>query len=1268
MALHTKTYSILAMLAAVLLTPPVTAQVTTTGEIHGSVIDPSGASVPDASIKLVDEATGIERATVSSKDGGFVFVTLQAGSYKITATAAGFQTAVLTGIKVLTARTTDVPIQMKVGEVSSNVEVVAAATALETTSNEISTTVQNNLVQDLPLSGRDVLGFGLLMAGAQRGSSDRNSTYDGLPNASLNITLDGVNNNSQRFKSGGTSNFVFAPLRLGAIEEATVSTAGLSADASGEGAMQLRFTTKRGTNQFHGGAFEQFRNDALNANSWFNNANGTLRPRLHQNEFGGSFGGPLWKNKLFFFANYEENRAPSQSPTSNIVLNSLAQQGIFTYAGTGGQPQTVNVLQVAGTAGFPNKVDPVVAGILSRMNGALGAGTVTGNDLITNRLSWNLPGGPTERYPTARVDYQITPKIAFSGSWNLRWRDIRGTQPWPGQGFAAQSEFKSTYYVASSGITYTIRPTLFNEFRFGVQSNVEQFNVGENPFQYTLGGSLLKITLPLAIPPIIRNTNNGAEPRNNPVYNLYDNLNWVHKSHTFVFGWSMLRTTMWDSIFGNAGVPNLTLGVDPQDPIASAITAASAPGIQPSDLTNALALYALLTGRVSSIASDRAVDEKTHQYNNYTPLVSREAQQSFGIYFQDSWRVRPTFSLNLGFRWEFSGDIHNTNGTYASPTLADLYGPSSQLFAPGQLNGVANPALSVRPHTYRSDNVNPAPNIGFAWNPNAGSGFMSKLFGKNRDTTIRASYGLTYYQEGMLTFGETVGSNQGGTQSLSLNPGQPGFAPGAISASSPLPPLQTFPTAFASSFPMSDFTFTRNSFGTTLPSLRTPYVQNWTLGVQRRVARDTVLEVRYVGNKGTHIWHTFNTNEVNVIENNFLRDFVNAQKNLQINTANGVTNSFANRGLPGQIALPIFDAAFGASAGQPALAASAGYGNGTFITQLTQGQAGAMASNMASSISYMCRLVGTALPKCAASGYTGAGAYPVNFFQANPFNSGATVNATGIGSAYDLDLVTDQGYSSYNALQVEIRRRLAHGMTIQSNYTWAHSLGDLFRENEAGFNNYFTLRNRKLNKGPIVFDLRHAWQTYFSYQLPFGKGHALASGAVLNAIAGGWTIGGIFRVQTGRPFRLGSNFDMLNQYDAGVILNGVTASQLQDMLTIRSGPNKNISFVSSNLVGAGGRANASILSVPTTPGQLGQIVYLYGPRYVQADMSLLKDITIWERVRATLAVEALNAFNHPVFSAGGNGAVVNIQSTTFGQTTTAAVGPRNVQLRLQIRF
>jgi hypothetical protein len=1254
-------------LMAICATEIAFAQVTTTGEIHGSVLDPVSAVMPNVKLRLEDESTGIVRETLSNKDGGFVFVTLPAGSYQLTASAAGFRTAVFTGVIVETARTRDVAVQMAVGETSSSIEVSGVATPIETTANELSNTVQNRLVQDLPLSGRDMLGFGLLTAGAQRGSSDRNSTYNGLPNASLNITLDGVNNNSQRFKSGGTSNFVFAPLRLGAIEEVTISTSGLSADASGEGAMQMRFVTKRGSNQFHGGAFEQFRNDWLNANSWVNNASGLPRARLRQNEFGGSLGGPIWKNRLFFFANYEENRAPSQTLATNLLLTQEAQQGVFRYLGTDGQQHTANVLQIAGAAGFPSTIDSTVSGILTRMNGAAGSANLVANDLITNQIRWNLAGGPTERYPTARLDYQATPKLSLTGTWNLRWRDIRGTQPWPGPGFPALSEFKSTYYVASVGATYALTPTVLNEFKFGVQSNVEQFNVGENPNQYALGGNLLKINFPLAIPAITRNTNNGAEPRNNPVYNMYDTARWLRGSHNLVAGFSLLRTTMWDSLYGNAGVPNVTLGVDSADPIASAITASTLPLVRSVDVPNALALYSMLTGRIGSIASDRAVNETSHQYNNYTPLVSREAQQSFGLYFQDSWRVSPNVTVNLGFRWEFAGDVHNTNSTYNSPTVADLYGPSSRLFAPGQLNGVANPTLSQRSHTYASDNFNPAPNLGIAWSPNATSGLLGKALGADRKTVIRANYGITYYQEGMLTFGETVGANPGGTQQLFLNPGQPGFTAGGLNVSSALPTLQTFPTGFNPPFAQSLFTFGRVSFGTTSPDLRSPYVQNWSFGIQREIARNTVFEARYVGNKASHIWRTYNINEVNTIENGFAREFSNALNNYNINQQAGVA-SFANQGRAGQVPLPIFETAFGASAGQPALASGAGFGNGTFITQLTQGQAGALATSLASSPTYLCRLMGGALPACASSGFTGGGTYPINFFQVNPFNSGATLNATGIGSAYDLDLITSDGNSSYHGLQLEFRRRMGNGLTFTTNYTFAKALSDLFAENEAGFANYTTLRNKGLNKAPSVFDIRHVWQTYLNYPIPLGKGHKVSGNGAVNRLIGEWTVGSIIRVQTGRPFRLVSNRDTVNQYDSGVVLNGVTANQLQKLLTVRPGPNRNISFVDPSLLGSDGRANPQLLSPATTAGQWGQFVYLYGPKYVQADVSLIKDIPIREPIRMRLALEALNAFNHPVFQVGANAARINITSTTFGQTTSAAVGPRNLQIRAQIWF
>src|SRR5262249_27909145 len=187
------------------------AQTPTTG-IRGIARDQPGAVFPTAAIKLTDNSTGVEYATVSSSDGGFLFPNLQFGSYKLTATAAGFQTTVIATITVESGRTTDVSVELKVGAAAETVQVTALAEQLKTTTNEVGTTINNKLVQNMPYNNRDGLAFALLMAGNANANdaSGRNSTFNGLPNASMNISLDGMNNNSQRFKSGGTSFFSFA--------------------------------------------------------------------------------------------------------------------------------------------------------------------------------------------------------------------------------------------------------------------------------------------------------------------------------------------------------------------------------------------------------------------------------------------------------------------------------------------------------------------------------------------------------------------------------------------------------------------------------------------------------------------------------------------------------------------------------------------------------------------------------------------------------------------------------------------------------------------------------------------------------------------------------------------------------------------------------------------------------------------------------------------------------------------------------------------------
>jgi hypothetical protein len=1239
------------------------AQVSTTGEVRGTVVDPGGAFVPGAELKLVNESAGTSRSTVSSQDGGFVFVRVEPGAYRLTAAAKGFQTAVTSGVVVETARTTDVVIHMTLGNVTETVEVSETAAALETSSTAVATTVRNELIHELPLNGRNILGFTLLMAGAQRGSSDRNSDFNGLPNASQNITLDGINNNSQRFKSGGTSNFVFAPLRLGAIEEVTVSTTGMGADSSGEGAMQMRFVTRRGSNQFHGSGFEQLRNDKLNSNSWINNAGGLARPILRLNEFGGNIGGPIWKNKIFFFLNHEELRQPSQSVQNNIVLSPEAQTGIFRYTGTDNQQHTVNLLTLAGQSGFPSQIDPTIATQLGRMNDALKFGIVAQSDLVRNRLQWNRKGGLVERYPTARFDYQVNKNVSWTGSWNLRWRDIAPTQAWPGPTFPQQSEFISTYFIVSSGVNWTITPRMFNEFRVGVQGNPEMFNAKEKIDEFNFNGRFEQINFPSGFMPLlVRNTL--PSPDNNPVYNLYDNLNFVRGSHTFTFGGSLLRTSNWEANSGGGNSPGvfppsvaqLTLGVDAADPIASVLNATNIPAVRSSDLPTALSLYAILTGRLSGISSTRAVDEKSHQYQDFAPFVRREVMTTWGLYFQDSWRVKPTLTLNYGLRWEFTGDNHNTNGIFSSPPPADLIGVSARPFTPGVLDGVQNPQIQVRPHVYSRDYVNPGPNFGFAWNPNAKGGVLGKLLG-DRKTVVRGSFSLTYYQEGLLPIEWYSSMSPGLTQNLFLNPGQAGFAPGSLNLSAPLPALNTFPTSFASSFNQSLFTFSGLPLYSVLPNLHSPSVTNWTFGIQRQLPKNTVLEVRYVGNKGTHIWHGFNQNEVNIFENGFLQDFKNAQNNLAINQAAGVT-SFANLGRAGQTPLPIFEAAFGARGAQPALSTAQGFANGTFITQLQQGQAGALANALTGSGgTYLCRMVGNSLAPCASNNFNAPGPYPINFFQSNPYASGAATR-----------LMTDYSYSNYNALQIEVRRAM-HGLAIQTSYVLSKSLGDLFIESDHSELDFTTLRNRGIDKGPSVFDIRHVGLAFISYDLPFGGGHALSGNSIVNRVIGGWNVSTITRIQSGRPFKLTSGRSTLNQADAGVILNGMTTAALQNLIQVGTGPNKNKSFVDPSLVGPDGRANTSILAPPTIPGQMGQYIYLYGPKYFSADMALQKSIPIREPLKLEFAMEALNVFNHPVFQvAGATGSLINITSTSFGQTTSAAVPERNIQFRMLFRF
>jgi Carboxypeptidase regulatory-like domain len=1264
-------------------------QVRTTGQLGGTVLDPSGAAVSGATIVVSQPVTGFSQTVTANDSGEYVFPALQPGTYQLKVTAAGFSDAVYDNVVIGAARSTDLKVELKVGQASETVRVSTEGEVLETTTNTLSSTISPESLQELPLNGRDVLPFAQLVPGAQSGGDQRFTTYNSLPNAAVNITVDGVNDNFQRYRTSTTGFYTAAPLRLGAFDEVTVSTDSLTADAGSEGSVQLRFVTKRGTNQFHGTAFWQTQNSAFNANSFTNNALGLKISPFHLNDYGGSLGGPLWKNKLFFFLNYEEEDNPFSSTISLLVPTPAAQQGNFTYNGTDGVQHTVNLLALAQSqpTPFPSQVDPTISSIFTAINGFAQNQTLTAVSGLPymNQFSFAQRGSNTNRYPTARLDYQLSRKIALHGSWDLYWRNIANVEPYPGDTHVSGG-FKSTYYTGMLGFDWTVTPHLINQFNFGVLSTVEEFNPGNNfnefqsqgnrqiaAAQLAAGqGAIFQPLIPGFIFPL---------PRNNPLWNVSNNLSWTHGRHTFTFGGDIRISTMRE--LESNSPPTYTLGLNSLDPALSMFNSSNFPAInQATDLQNAEAFYATIVGRLDGISGLNEVNGQTRQYQVAGSLNYREAQTVGGLYFQDAFRVTPHLAINYGFRWQLTGAIHNTNNFNASPTYADLLGPSTQLFNPGQLNGDPDPVVTLRPSPYTADLKQPAPNVGFAWNPAWNDGILGRISGGG-NLVIRGGIRASHYDEGWTTFEQaTFFGNPGPTQTVFLNPGSAAgqFTPGSLSLASTVTP-NAFPQSFSFPLPESSFTFGGQPFGTIDPKIRAPYVESWNFGIQRKVAGGTVIEVNYVGNHSVHMWQTFDLNEVNIFENGFLNEFKNAETDLAIN---GGTTFADNTGKPGLVPLPIFEAAFGGggSALPSSSLLSSSFSNPNFIALLQQGQAGTLANALASTASYLCNMVGGSFTPCGGAGY-GAGKYPINFFQANPYAAGVP-----------LWLLSDPGSESYNGMQVQVKHPVGHGVMLMANYAYSHSftnryIGDYFTA-DAALANFTTLRNPSLNRVPSPYDLRHTFRTYATYDLPFGTNRQFKTrSSIVNRIVGGWTMGTILTAQSGRNFKLQGGFNSYNFYnnplnipdasDSGVVLNGITQSQLQSNVGVFNGPTPGepVVFLNPKLFLNG---NQPILPV-TTPGQLGRFIFLTGPMFVNTDISILKSIPIFEKLRLNIYAEMINAFNHPNwnitdnFSGSTNNPAqyVNVQSSTYSAASIAnpnngAGGARSIQFRVQLAF
>ena len=389
--------------------------------IAGVVRDPSGAAVPAAAVSLTQTATNRTYATTTSDKGEFGVTALPAGPYKVSVTKEGFKSESVS-VTLIVGVPGSVTVDLQVGATTETISVTAGATIIQAETADVSTNISGRQLTDLPFATRNAVELLVDAPGTATPTTPRSSTVNGLPKGAINVSIDGMNTQDNNLKSSdGYFSYIYPS--VDALEEVTMTTSAAGVDNTGQGGAQIKFVTKSGTNQIHGGVFWQNRNTDFNANYYYNNNVGLPRDIVKLNQGGGHIGGPIIKNKLFFFGNAEIYRFPGTNMYSKSYLTPSAASGIFTYADTSGVIHNANLLALGSAAGYKSSPDPLLAKTYSLESQLATAGGIvkpntSANDYNTNNVTYQPNGTDSRNFYTARIDYNITAQHQFSFVYN----------------------------------------------------------------------------------------------------------------------------------------------------------------------------------------------------------------------------------------------------------------------------------------------------------------------------------------------------------------------------------------------------------------------------------------------------------------------------------------------------------------------------------------------------------------------------------------------------------------------------------------------------------------------------------------------------------------------------------------------------------------------------------------------------------------------------------------------------------------------------------
>ena len=1287
------------------LSPAAMAQETAT--VTGTVTDPTGALIPGAEVTAINNNTGISTTRVSGETGSYSIPALQPGQYTITASLPGFSDSSIE-VRLTPNQTFRFNIELQVGAVATTVEVVSDADALlATTGASVGDALPEHELVSLPLATRDIFDLLATTAGLVYSGNGDEQHFAGMRNSAVNATRDGVPVTDGRYLDWNAAySATYSSPDL--IEEVQISVGTIDAEAS-RGNAQVRLQTRSGTNEFRGALFYTTNNSALNASDWFANLRGQEKNWENRQQFGGRIGGPIIRNKAFFFVLLDEQRYRTRTNVLGQVWTEEARQGLFRYwpgaenenflagAGQRSVDATGNPIRPESATGdlqtinlFSDVNDRFRTGIsqnaylqetFRRMplpnDFTIGDGLNTaGHNWVFRRSGADNAAGTSQNTNrdnlNVRIDYQATANnsMSFVMSREHNFNDD-AIPTWPDGLKGAQNRDPRIY---TATWTSTISPTVLNSFRFGYRETNWHgrvpFEVGccfGNKGLYDDLESLTpeaRETLETYIPetaagypyrpPAVSSLSGnlwmrvvtGTRGQSSPLYHFSDDLSWVFGDHSFKAGWE----GNWADSNGysqNGLWPQVYLGSG-NFPVE---IEGRFDGIAGADADLAENILNDLAGSVDNVFQRYGVSEAGQGFVDLlvsNRLNTNSHQDDWSAFIKDDWNATQNLTLNWGIRWDVYGVPYEGKGLLTLPkdgNYLGISGPSGQLT---ELMPVGKNSPNPGLGAYPKDWNNFGPSLGFSY----------RVPWVDRSLVFRGGYGITY--PGAPTFLDL--------RDPSRNPGRLFEAetvpteytavvgstnPAAADVGLPLPvtvePFGTVP-----------LTNRRQTLSLWAPDRRVPYIQNFNLRIQAEILPDTNLEVAWVGTQGTALWGGRQLNEPEI-------------------RTNGILDAFVTTREGGDAAL--FDNMFrGVNFGRGTCGVIDGV-NCTASMALRQwsrtddffadGESGAFAEFINQ----------TNAATGSWGGLLRANGYPENFIVLNPqfrrvnyFDNGDT--------------------STYHSLQTRLTKRLSNGLSGQFAYTWSKAIGDsgtnAFRSREDKSFNTRDPNNLNLQKGIVPFHRTHGFNAHATWSLPFGPNRLLGANAPswAHRIIEGWQVSSIFAWSSGQPIPVSTSIETLSAiYDINTpdLIGGIDAfpkslGQVNvgdGVITYLDGFRREREPVSSyygsnpdslqshadlwQIVDSSGNV---VLRNPS-PGTTGNLAnnWLEGPGRMKLDAALSKAIEIREGTTFTIRMDAINVLNTPIW---GN-PNMNIRSSSFGRITSAS-GARTFTLNARIDF